>query len=593
MSERLTYGALLGILLTALSCTSPRWIVEERNALDETDYRQVSSTLFLEQSGAVSFDQPVLHLQLLSKNTYRYAEKVRMQRYMQDYRLKPGYMALSLTASAIAFYAGNASSIINNPSTIGRFSLNAAGTILAISSLLNLEPVGPPKPTGEEQLLRQTGSRTVIDTLQVNDPINRSPYIEIYYNNLVLADSVDETLGDGLIEIDLASRLQPLNLTGEKTGTVRVEVSFADSLYSYTFPVQQVLRPFAKVTSPVTELRNAPEATEDNILVELVEGSQLQIVETVDDQWYKVLYGISENYLFQDDTKVVWQPAGFSQEQTVVAVPSIPFGNIDVENNIPVIADANPGGVGLIVTNENYTGKLTRNKYAHRDGRLMRTYLTDAFGFDRSRIYSLQDLTSSSRLDKTLNSIEADGDSISHLVVFISGYGRVTEADSDYQLSLLPAEGKQGDGGPPQELALSPLFQTLAEMPAEQLILITDIDFTADSLSNQVIAEMDSYLPPLQELASIITSRNERSALFFGSGLDQGNHIYMGEGMEDKKHHIFPYFFARAIQQRHLSMEALIDFLQGNVSYTARKLHDAPQDPQFYGNRRMELIEQP
>jgi len=78
--------------------------------------------------------------------------------------------------------------------------------------------------------------------------------------------------------------------------------------------------------------------------------------------------------------------------------------------------------------------------------------------------------------------------------------------------------------------------------------------------------------------------------VIFGAQVNQHSELYVTDAGEDKKHHIFPYFFAKALQERRTEMGSIFQYLQRNIPYTSRRLHDRSQDPQIFGNTSQELI---
>src|SRR5699024_8862192 len=129
----------------------------------------------------------------------------------------------------------------------------------------------------------------------------------------------------------------------------------------------------------------------------------------------------------------------------VVTVPRITFGNVDVESNIPVLKALNPDGIALIVTNEKYSGYLPENTYALRDGRLIRTYIEKAMGFKPQNIFTLSNISDSTRLYSTLSHIRFSANDSTEYFVYLNGYGAVERSDEGAHFSFLTVneEGKE------------------------------------------------------------------------------------------------------------------------------------------------------
>lgn len=584
MDRLYTYLLILIFSLTAFACTSARWAVKEQSAVDPDDYSVLSSEEFLSTSSPLSPENPNLKLQVLSKTRYEYAQKVLVQRTIQDYKLKPGFLALGLIGAGLAAYAANSNSIIQGKSSVASISLNAAAVIMAGAGLANMKPEGDPRLTGEERFLRNSGSITQQDTVQVENSSENSAVVNIWYGNNKLLDSENRNLQSGELSINLGGILSGLEIEGANTNQVQVEVQYADSTYSYEYPLNQILLPYARVISPVAELRSSPGQSTENVLAELIEGSQLQIIDRSDPEWYKILYGISENYVSKDDAELIWRSSDFSRENDVVAVPIVPFGNIDVENNIPILTGVNSNAIGLVVSNENYENPFEKRSYAHRDGRLIKSYMENALGLQTQNIFHLKDLTAPDSLFGILNTIKKRKNDSTQVYVYLNGYGSVSSENGNYSL------GFNTTGGNSKSINITELFYEISSLGKDKIIVLTDIEF--NPLSDEPILpqkEID-LKQPLRRLSRIITAENANATVIFGSRLNQDSELYVTEKGEDKKHHIFPYFFAKALQERKTNLGEIYQYLQRNIPYTSRRLHDRSQDPQIFGNTSQELI---
>ncbi len=587
MKRSINYLLLFVFCISGIACTSARWTVKEKSAVDPGDYSKLSSKEFLSPSSTVSPENPNLELQVLSNIRYEYAEKVLVQRTIQDYKLKPGFLALGIIGAGLAAYAANSNALIGGQSSAASLSLNAAAVIIAGASLINMKPEGEPRETGEERFLRKTGTVIQQDTLQVDNPATDVAAVSIWYGDIKLVDQDNRNLQNGDLNINLGGLLDGLGIQGMNTDNVNIEVQYADSSYHYEYPLNQVLQPFARITSPIAELRSTPEQSPENILAELIEGSQLQIVDSIQSEWYKVLYGISENYISRKNAELIWRSSDFSRENEVVAVPIVPFGNIDVESNIPILTGVNSNAVALIVTNENYNGPYGIRSFAHRDGQLIQAYMESALGLQTENIFRIEDLSSPDSLFTTLNNIERVSNDSTQVYVYMNGYGSVTKEGDTHTLHFESTDENTAS------INLSKLFKEISTLTEDKLIVLADIEF--NPLSNDpVIAESEVDLKqPLRRISRIITDNNSEATIIFGSEVNQDSELYVTDRGEDKKHHIFPYFVAKALQERNTNLGAIYQYLQRNIPYTSRRLHDRSQDPQIFGNTSQEIIPVP
>lgn len=581
-----TIGLLASILF---SCTNARWIVKDKKATDRSEYEILEQHQMLEHSGEVTPENPVLQLDLLSRTEYQYTQRVLAQRTIQDYRLRPGFLALGLGGAGLAFYAANSTALNSNRSPTQRWTLNAVGTVLVASGFLNMKPVGEPRPTGEERYLRSSGQTVQVDTVQVNQEVNETAAVTIQYGDINIYNGENLPIDNGRLQVPLAEKLNGLQLTGPSPGSVNITVNFKDSLYTYEYAVSDILQPYARVTSQLASLRNEPTETPDNIVANLVEGSQVQIQSYEDEKWFQVLYGISEHYLLKKDARIVWQPSDFAEEDRIVTVPHVPFGQIDVESNIPILRGSQKDAHALIITNENYSGELESRKYAHRDGRLIKTYLRNALGYAVQNIFEITDLQSRSTLDSTLSQLSASATDSTELTVYLSGYGQVITEGNSTQLVLLGTNG-QGAASP-ETFALDNLLKQISTITSGKTLVLSDIDFSHSvSTNNNYTGNQAQDI--IEAEVEVLTASNPQAAVLLGTQLNQPSSLYLSSGGEDKKHHIFPYFFAKALQQRITNLSSIYQYLERNVSYTARKLYDRPQDPLLLGNTQLDLLDE-
>lgn len=575
------------MILTFVGCTNARWMVKDTDSVDQDDYELLSEKEFPDVDQPPTPEDPILHLQFKSRQQYEYAEKVLIARHVQDYKVRPFFFTLGVMGAATAFYLANSNAIQSIDGQLETVTLNTVGGLLAISTIFNFKPVGEPRPTGEERFLRASGTRIYSDTTSINTTRQDSAAISFYYGDQPVFENQVYNISSGTIDLNMGVELNDLGITETDPDSVYINVGYSDSTYSFSYPLTSVLRPFAKIETPVTELRNSPEESAENVLAELVEGSQLQIIEESGEQWYKVLYGISESYIAQNDASLVWRTSDFAQKNQVVTVPSVPFGKIDVENNIPVLNNLNQNGVGLLVGIEDYNGDYEPRNYTDRDLQLMETYLNNALGYPDYHIHRMFNIDDRQPVDSLLTLLQQRSSQETEVFVYLSGYGEVRESENSYE-PLLLLDTQNPDQG---LINLIDLYRTIANLPAQKTVIVNNIDFSRSfaELSQNSDLPIQAFRQSLYNTAITLSSDHPGLAILFSSELDQRNHLYLGNGNEDKKHHIFPYYFAKALQQRTSQLGDLFRYLQRNVSYTARKLHNEPEDPVLFGDESIDL----
>ncbi len=568
------------ILLLSISCTTSRWVVKDREAVDNSDYEVLNEQTFLHMSDSLSPENPVLELEVLSNTTFEYTEKILVERTIQEYRLRPGFVILGLAGGAAAFYAGNSSHFGGN--RMQSITLNTIGAILSVSGFFNLKPDGDPRPVGEERYLNDTGTLIETDTVHVDKDVASPASISVTYNNRTVFEEELTQINGGQISIPLANRFEDLNLTDPQPGQFEVKIEFQDSTYHYINPVSSILEPYAQVNSEFTELRREPMINPENVLAQLAEGSQVYVEGIHNNDWYKVRYGIFESYIRRDDAGIQWRTANFSEDTEIVTIPTVPFGNIDVESNIPKLRDEVQNAQALIVTNESYVESLPQRRYSHRDGQLIEAYLKEALGYKSEHIHFLKDVNEPQQVFDVIEKIDSSADENTELFVYIAGYGDVKADQEGSELFLKNIEEETNVA---VDLPLKALLTRVGNIPAQQKWVLADIDFSRnvpDTLSNyQAEQFMASHASSFTE--------DPNTALLLGSEPGRPSRLYRSS-TENKNHHIFPYLFARALQQHRTDIIQIYSLLNQNISYTSRRLHDRSQSPMLYGDRTLSFF---
>lgn len=567
-------------MLLSVSCTTSRWVVKDREAVDSSDSKVLNEETFLHLSDSLSPENPVLKLEVLSNTTFQYTEKILVERTIQEYRLRPGFVILGLAGGAAAFYAGNSSQLGGN--RMQSITLNTIGALLSVSGFFNLKPDGEPRPVGEERYLNDTGTFIETDTVRVDKDISSPANVFVTYNGRTVFEEEIKQISGGQINIPLANRFEDLKLTDPNPGQFEVEIEFQDSTYRYTNPVSSILDPYARVNTEFTELRREPAVNSENVLAQLAEGSQVFVEGIHNNDWYKVRYGIFESYIRRDDAEIQWRTANFSEDTEIVTIPTVPFGNIDVESNIPHLREDIQNAQALIITNESYVESLPQRRYTHRDGRLIEAYLEDGLGYQDENIHFLRDIHDPQQVFDIIDKIDSSADEETELFVYIAGYGAIKADQEDNELFLKNIEQETNAA---VDLPLKAFLTRLGNIPAQQKWVLADIDFSIhmpDSLSNyQVEQFMASH-------ASAFTE-DPNTALILGSEPGRPSRLYRSS-TEDKNHHIFPYLFARALQQHRTDIIQIYSLLNQNISYTSRRLHDRSQSPMLYGDRTLSFF---
>jgi len=159
------YTIIPFILLFAFlsACTTSKWTVIDEHAIDEEeDPEIISETDILEIREYPTIESPIVTFAPYSLVEKEYTERVKIERFVQEYRPRWGFTTVALAGSAFAFSAANTGLILDSPTQTQKIGFNAAGSVLGILAFTNLRPVGDSIPSGDAfstQLGNQGGNR--------------------------------------------------------------------------------------------------------------------------------------------------------------------------------------------------------------------------------------------------------------------------------------------------------------------------------------------------------------------------------------------------------------------------------------------------
>lgn len=565
------YVLLVLVLVAGSACSSSKWVVENQKEIDRNDFELIDSRKFLEKTGITTPQNPTVNFSLKAANTFEYALRVRTDRYIQRY--KPSFKSILFGIAGAGLATASALSVSESNSS--RNLLIGAAGFISLTSILNMKPSGEPTPTGELRLLRKTGTIEETDIISVEPAVSDHPTYSIYYNGETLIDEAELPYINGQYTINLIDDLNPESFEFDTTESIRLEVNYDGQTSMDRILVKNIFESFVVVSSEVTALRDEPELNSRNILTDLAFGSQMKLVEE-DSLWYKVLYGISETWISKSDAYPIWRSSEFASQLSIIAIPNIPFGNVDVESNIPNLRTDNDSTYAFLLANGEFQGELSERLYAQRDARLMDEYLQKSLGVPSDNIVKAYDIQSQQQLNTAYNRL-ADNfrTEKKRLFIYLSGY--VERGEDDVTLYL-----KATGGNEEAPVNLNELLNSLAQLNASELIVFGDLDNIDNDPAKTNL---------LNKLSSQILDKNPNSVIVFGSAENQRSRNYSTARGEQKRHSIFTYFIADALKNRQVTASGIINHLQRNVDYTSRRLHNQPQHVIYYGDTSISLID--
>ncbi|NBC64413.1 MAG: hypothetical protein GVY07_01960 [Bacteroidetes bacterium] len=571
---------LICLFLTS-ACSSSRWVVTDQNSINTGSDPVILSEehiLLLEKEPTV--DSPVISFGTYSVVEKQYEERVLVERTVQKYRPKWQFLLLGISGAVFAVTAGNTDLVLPSVSVGQQVAFNIAAAVLGGLSFTNMEPVGDPIYTGETRLQRKSGTEVLNDTTQTDsfeEDMNVS--LNILYQNEVVFSESDIMLENGSFDLNLASFVEYIGSEVDDESSLSVELAYNGFESSYTIPVTDFLAPFLRVNEPVAVIRNAPTVNELNVITEVGNGSSLELIGEYSDQWYRVRFGGSEVFVSKNAGEIQWMSEAQSGSPDVFEFAEVPFGEIDVENSVPVLKQNNPDDRALILTN-GFSEESEPRQYLGRDHDLFQFYMRYALQMDNDQIAEIE-MDSTGNWREQLSNI-TPMDSTGTLFIYLSGSAFIDDSNDLY---LSP--GQKEEGEPELEYEI---LDKIEELEPSSLILFADLEFTINSSNGGLNGDKSNQVA-LQNFSNNLLRRIPNSAVIFSHRPGQQSSLYIGGDTENKRHHIFPYFLADALKKRNSELSEIVRHLENNVDYTSRRLHDRPQEIQVFGNLTIDVAE--
>jgi hypothetical protein len=563
------------------ACSSSRWVVTDQNSINaDLDPVVLSEEHILILETRPSVENPVMSFGTYVVQEKEYEKRVLVERTVQKYSPKWQFLVLGMTGAAFALTAGNTDLILPSVSLGQQIAFNVAAAVLGGLSFTNMEPVGEPIYTGETRLRRRSGTEVINDTTRT-DSFNQDLNInlEVLYDDEVVFSEPDIILEDGSFDINLASFLEYIEGDISAESSLGVELAYNGFTSSYSIPVSDFLAPFVTITEPVAVIRNAPTVNDLNVVTEVGNGSSLELIGEYSEQWYRVRFGGSEVFLSRSAGEIQWMSEAQSGSPDIFEFAEIPFGEIDVENSVPVLKQNNPNDRAVILTN-GFSEGIEPRQYLGRDHDLFRFYMRYALQMEQDQIFEIQ-IDSTENWQENFSNI-SEMDSTGTLFVYLSGSAFIGDSSNLYM------DRKQlGRGNSQLEQSI---FNNIDRINPISLVLFADLEFISSGTSNGMNGSRNNSAV-LQQFSNDLLMRIPNSAIIFSHRPGQESSLFIGSGTENKRHHIFSYYLAEALKRRNTEVSEIVRHLENNVDYTSRRLHDRPQEIQVFGNLTIDIAE--
>lgn len=571
---------LLGMLV--VSCTSTRWIVTEQFELDTEAVPAIlneENKLLIEKYPTP--DDPLIVFTAFEITEAEYPLRVKVERSVQQYYPRWGFFLLAAAGATFSFVAANSNAILPSVSTSQKLALNITGGILGVLSFINMQPADEPIFTGETQLIRQSGIEVLQDTVRstIAEEDNITDLI-VTFGEEILFSQGGLSYTNSSLELNLSSFSSVLSGRVDESSEIGIYLMLDDVEYEFMIPVNSFLAPFLNVTEPITLLRNSPDVNSTNILSEVGRGSFLEILEHENEEWFRVRYQNTEAYVLKESGEIEWMTTSDTGPALIFEFAELPFGEIEVENTVPILKRTNEADRALILSN-GIDNQIGLRQYLDRDHQLFNHYMTTALQMRRSQLFSRFETGNGELVSVSdqLASMNSEGS----LVVYLSGYAELEEIDGRSEVMLIYEDSE----GQTSSYRLTNVFDEIAKIEPEALFLFVDLEYLNGGSGNNTFRNGNTTA--LNRAANYLLNELPNSAIVFSNRPGQHSNLFTGFIDGNKRHHIFNYFWADALKQRKTRVSDLVRHLENYVDYTSRRLHDTPQEIQAYGNLTLNL----
>ena len=289
-------------------------------------------------------------------------------------------------------------------------------------------------------------------------------------------------------------------------------------------------------------------------------------------------YGLAEAPLelpFNRPVRSIQQVVVEGKVGEVAVAGAVAVGlSIDIERDIPKGRDQRRDAVALLIANRDYMDPdIPAVTYAHRDAEFVKQYLVRTLGYREGNIFLYRDATQSNfrtALRKLKNAAKRKSD----VFVYYTGHGA---PDPEEKLGyFVPVDCDPNYvqlGG----IGLEEFYKELGRIKARNITVVIDACFSGASAAGMLIADASPIF---------ISMENPAASLANGVVLTSSSGEQISSWYPQMRHSLYTYYFLKALQgaadqdgDRQLTVVELQTYLEEQVPYMARRLHNRVQTP--------------
>jgi uncharacterized caspase-like protein len=273
------------------------------------------------------------------------------------------------------------------------------------------------------------------------------------------------------------------------------------------------------------------------------------------------------------------QPRTTMPPSSLTVFPPLQQSDVDV---LPVAKkSARKNAHAVVVGLERYRNELPQASHAEQDARVVARYLSGTMGYEEANVaLLLNDRATKGDLEKYFetwlpNRVESEDT----VFVYFSDHGAPNAKTGDAYLVPYDGDPVYLDN---TGYRLSRLYQSLANLPAKEVVVVLDSCFSGAG-GRSVLAK--GMRPIITEMKSPLLE-NGKTILLVASSGQQVSSTY-----DQKAHGLMTYFFLKGLQGEadtnndgKIDVAELYEYLRPRVERVARRDFNNEQTPLLFGN---------
>ena len=594
------YLPLVAILILVITgCTTSAWMVKEEPVRDPDSETIVYESISFQPVVLPAPQNPVISLELINQRALQYDMHMASERYIQRYRPRYGYLAVSAAGMGLGLYLANSPALdADRLSGRERAMLNLAALSIGTAGYMTMKPTGEARPAGERRLLQKKGIDVFLDTIPASLPGNAEAKLSIVRGEDSLVSERNVSFSDNTITMHLGQETGIRRLPVTDTTGLNILLEYRNVRYEKNLSLSDFMREYVEVTSSSVPIRSSPATLSNNIIRHVGSESRFPFIDDVDDRWYRILHLEGAAYLRKDESEKIWQVADTARVGDRIVMPDqLVFGDLDIERNLPDNRRANPDAMAIAIINGAYRTPVRYLPHASRTGQLVENYLNQVMGYysDNIRVFENMTAQEMENLLEEADSLMIGGRylSMDESDLFVYYYGHAFSGPGD-RLYLIPVDYDPGDVRE-KLVSVERLVDTLTRMRSRQTVLVLDTDWSRASVFGRSTQDDMRRRPAGSEyLEAVFSNLPPGMAAFWSAQPGQRSETYGGNNnRRGYPYDIFTWYFFSALQDGLRSSGNIEEYLERNVPFTSRRLHDRAQNSGFAGSRDVILVPDP